>query len=448
MTLFFYLLFSLIVLEFLTIGLFCIGLLACILTKTSIIFALLFGFGVFVGYGLVKQYALVYLLKSALNSTRKVLMIALVMLLIGALTASWRAAGTIAYIVSFACQYIEPEVGLLSAFLLNGLLSTLTGTSFGTVATMGVITMTLLNAMGYPAWLSGGAILAGIYVGDRCSPVSTSALLVCAVTQTAIYKNIRLMIRTSIIPMILSCSFYFIAGFFIDSQATTLDISQIFSEGFNLNLWTVIPALILVACISFRCDIRLTMILSLLSAIPICVWVQDINSQELIRTLLSGYEAKNDQIALLLNGGGVLSMVTVVAIVVISSTFSGLFESTGLICGIQKYITLIAKKITPFGAVIVTSLVTAGIACNQALPIMLTQQLCQPIVPDRQRLAISLENSAVVLAPLVPWCIAGAIPLAILGAPTQSIGTAVYLWLLPLWGLLAQKHRSKQNWNI
>lgn len=434
-------------LEFLTIGLFCVGLLSCILTKTSIIFALLFGFCVFIGYGLVKQCALAYLLRSAFNSTRRVLTIALVMLLIGALTASWRAAGTIAYIVSFACQYIEPEIGLLSAFLLNALLSTLTGTSFGTVATMGVITMTLLNAMGYPAWLSGGAILAGIYVGDRCSPVSTSALLVCAVTQTTIYKNIRLMIRTSIIPMILSCGFYLIAGLFIDSQTTTLDISQIFSKGFDLNFWTVIPALILVACISIRCDIRLTMVLSLTSAIPICIWIQGMNPQELVYTLISGYEAKNDQIALLLNGGGILSMVTVVAIVVISSTFSGLFESTGLIRSIQRYITLIAKKITPFGAIIVTSLVTAGIACNQALPIMLTQQLCQPLVSDRQRLAIDIENSAVVLAPLVPWCIAGAIPLAILGAPTQAISSAVYLWLLPLWGLLAQKHRLQQNWN-
>jgi NhaC family Na+:H+ antiporter len=77
---------------------------------------------------------------------------------------------------------------------------------------------------------------------------------------------------------------------------------------------------------------------------------------------------------------------------------------------------------------------------------MLTRELCSEVEPDRQKLAIALENSVVVIAPLIPWCIAGAIPLAILSAPACSVLAACYLWLLPLWGLIAEKSRSRQTW--
>lgn len=373
-------------------------------------------------------------------------MITLVMLLIGALTASWRASGTVAYIVSFAAEYIRPEIALLSAFLLNGMFSTLTGTSFGTVATMGVITMTLLTVMGYPVWLAGGTILAGVFVGDRCSPVSTSALLVCAVTQTEIYKNVTLMVRTAVIPFVLASIAYLVIGFLIDSKEATLDIGKVFSEDFVLNFWTTIPAWVLLICIAFRRDIGITMILSLLSSIPVCVWLQGMDAWEFCLTVIRGFQTANEKVGVMLNGGGILSMVEVAEIVLISSTFSGLFERTGLINGIRHFIAMAARRISSFGAVVLTAVVTVGVACNQALPIMLTQQLCKDIVPDRQRLAIDIENSTVVIAPLVPWCIAGAIPLAIIGAPTSSIPCAVYLWLLPLWGLIAQGARKKQNW--
>ena len=132
------------------------------------------------------------------------------MLLIGALTASWRASGTIAYLVSYASEIISPSWSLLGTFILNAALSSLIGTSFGTAATMGVVTMSLCVGMGVSPFWAGGAALAGAYVGDRCSPVSTSAQLVCAVTGTELYKNIKNMLRTGLIRSSLRVSFTFL----------------------------------------------------------------------------------------------------------------------------------------------------------------------------------------------------------------------------------------------
>ena len=136
------------------------------------------------------------------------------------MTALWRASGTIPFIVSKASTLIRPSVFLLMTFLLNSGLSVLTGTSFGTSATMGVICASMGSTMGVSPILTGGAVLSGAFFGDRCSPVSTSALLVAGITGTDIYKNIRGMIRTSLIPFIAACVIYFAIGVSVSAEGS------------------------------------------------------------------------------------------------------------------------------------------------------------------------------------------------------------------------------------
>jgi len=93
----------------------------------------------------------------------------------------------------------------------------------------------------------------------------------------------------------------------------------------------------------------------------------------------------------------------------------------------------LSGKILPFGTILLTSVITIMISCNQTLAIMLTHQLCMDAEPDPETMASHLENTTVVIAPLIPWSIAGAVPLATVGAPTACILTACYLYLLPVW---------------
>ena len=102
-----------------------------------------------------------------------------------------------------------------------------------------------------------------------------------------------------------------------------------------------------------------------------------------------------------------------------------------------------ASRISVFGATLAASAVTGAIACNQTLSIMLTDQLCDHLESDEQRKAINLEDTAVVVAPLVPWSIASGVPLASVGAPTSSILMAVFLYLLPLTRLIDAAVRRK-----
>ncbi|MCD8340355.1 MAG: hypothetical protein LUC43_09215 [Burkholderiales bacterium] len=202
--------------EALALGFFVMAIIVCLIMGWSVIVALLLGLLGFFIYGLSRGFSfrsLCQMAKKGIWTGSKVMVILLV---IGMLTGSWRASGTIAYFVSYAVEIISPQFALFWTFFLNALLSTIIGTSFGTVATMGVVGMSLCIAAGVDPILAGGAVLGGIFVGDRWSPVSSSALLVATITETQLYRNVIGMFKTGIIPFLLTCGIYlawFLVGF-------------------------------------------------------------------------------------------------------------------------------------------------------------------------------------------------------------------------------------------
>ena len=157
---------------------FILGLTASVIARIPIIYALLFGYLLFSAYALKKGYSVKAVLKMSFEGIKTTKNILITFMLIGVLTALWRAGGTIGAIISYSEKLISPKSFVIAAFLLNCLVSFLTGTAFGTAATMGAICMTIAYAMGINPLMVGGAVLSGSYFGDRCSPVSTSALLV------------------------------------------------------------------------------------------------------------------------------------------------------------------------------------------------------------------------------------------------------------------------------
>ena len=187
------------------------------------------------------------------------------------------------------------------------------------------------------------------------------------------------------------------------------------------------------------------MLASLISAMLVAVFVQKTEILEFLKTMIFGFEAQSAQISHMMNGGGLVSMLNATAIVCLSSAYSGIFAATGLLNSLKSKIFTMSKKITPFGATLVTSSLTSLIACNQTLAIILTHQLCEGDEKNNEEAAMNLENTAVVVSPLVPWSIAGSVPLTSAGAPTASMLTAVFLYVLPLWSLLVALHKNRKE---
>lgn len=422
--------------EILTLGLFCAFLLACVLLDLSILYALVGGLVLFLLYGKRKGYSWAELVKMSIDGIKTVKNILITFVLIGLLTALWRDAGTIPVIVCYAAKLIRPSIFLLMVFLLNCGVSVLTGTAFGTAATMGVICATMAATMQMNLLLVGGATLSGVYFGDRCSPVSTSALLVAELTKTNIFTNIKNMIRSAMIPFLASCAIYLAVGLVTNKGGETMDLSQLFGREFNLTWIALLPAIVILALSLLQVNVKIAMTASILTALPISLLIQHTGLAELPRLLFSGYRAVDSDVAAMLNGGGVMSMVRVGCIVCLSSSYSGIFRKTGLLDGAKQAIQNLSDRTTPYVAAFCTSVVSSMVACNQSLTIILTSQLCGELEEDKEKLANILEDTAVVIAPLIPWSIAGAVPLASVGAPTASIFFACFLYLLPAWRLV------------
>ncbi len=429
-------------LEIATMAAFTLILIACIGTGASIVFAMAAGYVLFFAYGLMKKHAPGEILRMSFSGVRSVRNILIIFLLIGMITALWRASGTIPVIICMAAGFVRPSVFILITFLLNCMVSVLTGTAFGTAATMGVICMSMASAMGINPVFCGGAVISGIFFGDRCSPVSTSALLVSELTSTDIYENIRRMTATALVPFLISCLIYGGAGFFFGGTGEIMDVEAIFSGSFFLHWILVLPAASILILSLFRVNVKITMAVSIILSFLMGIIFQKTSPAELAEMMVFGYSAEDPELAGMLNGGGITSMVRVALIVSLSSSYAGIFEGTGLLTSLKRYIASLGKTLTPFGGILAVSAVTSMISCNQTLAAMLTHQLCRELEPDRQRMAIHLENSVIVMAPLVPWSIAGAVPLATIGAPMAGLAAACYLYLVPLWNLLTELRKG------
>lgn len=424
------------------------ALIACLASGKSLILALLAGFLLFFSYGVKTGHPFSEMARLAVSGVKTAKNVIVTLILVGMLTAAWRVSGTIPYIVYHASQWCDGSAVLLASFLLCALVSALTGTSFGTAATIGVICMTIANNMNIPPMYSGGAIMAGAYFGDRCSPMSTSALLVAAITKTDIFTNCRLMVKTSIVPCLLTCAVYAAMGLLFQDGSAHHDAAGLFRQAFTLSWITLVPAALVIILSARRIDVKMIMVVSTAAAAAIAVSTQQLAPLEVLTVCLLGFHPADPALARLASGGGAVSMTDVVAIICISSSYAGMFSGTGFLRGIQGHMAALSRRATPFGAVIATSVATSMVSCNQTLATMLTHQLCQSVEPDPQRLAIHLENTVIVISALVPWSIACSAFLAIIDAPLASVPLACYLYFIPLWNFLTSRpkqHRPQSN---
>ena len=370
--------------------------------------------------------------------------------LIGMLTALWRASGTIPVIVCYASALIHPQSFILVMFLLNAAMSLLTGSALGTAATMGVICATMAHAMGVsPAWV-GGAVLAGSYFGNRLSPISTMSLLTANETGTEIYGNVRNMLRTTWLPLLLSCVVYLVVGFCFSNVSREVgpfsaqNVRELYAQEFSLSLWGVLPAILMVGLSVLRVRSSRVLLSSTICALVVALLVEHRDVASLLDFLVYGFHSQTPKLCKMINGGGLLSMVNVFLIVVIAGCFSGIFKGTELLSPLKKCVQFLEVRTNSFTAMLIASIIAACVSCNQTLTIILTNQLTSSakLSPDRQ--ALNLYDSAVTVIALVPWSVATSIVLVAAQAPSSSVFCACFLYLLPLCRLVTCWHKTNK----
>lgn len=412
------------------------GVLICILTGQPLSFALALGFVAFLLVGLHRGVPLKSLLIMAGKGARTGFVVLRILILVGLLTALWRASGTIAFFVYVGLSLIKPHIFILIAFLLSAILCLAFGSSFGVCGTAGVVLMAIAQTGETNLLATAGAVLSGAYFGERLSPASSSAALVAAVCKADYRSFLVQMWKTTPIPLALTLLFYGLLSWLYPIQTVDPHFLQALAEGFDLSWLTVLPAVVLVLLPWLHVSAAMSIAISCALAALLAIFVQGTDVLTLLAACFTGCHVAHPALTQIMSGGGLFSMLNVIVIVFLSCAYSGIFNETGMLDALKQRMTGLSQRLGLFPTLCLTALSTASLLCNQSVTIVMTCELMEQPYHTAGRsplqMATDLGNSAINLAGIVPWCIACSVPLATIGAPLQALPFAILLYGLPL----------------
>jgi len=419
---------------------------ALIITLTfewSMAIALFVGLVVFVLTGLNRKFLFRDLMKMVYIGGKTSFVVLRILVLIGLLTALWRSSGTISFFVYYGISMISPSLFVLITFLITLILSFALGTSFGIAGTAGVLLMVLAQSGGVSLAVTAGAVMSGAYFGDRCSPASSSASLVAAVTFTKLYKNVKMMLLTGIIPTLVSLGIYLLLSISNPIENVNTDVLDALKGTFNLSWLVALPALAILVLPLFRVRVTYAMMASIIISFLLTIFLQDQEFFLVLETCIMGYQPESSLLGQVMAGGGLISMIEVIIIVFISCTYAGVFDGTGMLKDTQEKIVNLTNYIGLFPTQVVASLLSIAVFCNQTVATIINAQILGEVYKSKgassENLAIDIENSVITLAGIIPWSIACTVPLGILGVGPEAIPYCVLLYIIPLSYLFTKK---------
>ena len=385
--------------------------------------------------GLKRNKSIKDLCSLYIAESKRSLPIIYILLLISILISTWLSCGTIPAIVYYSLKYINPNLFILFCFIITSITSFLIGTSFGTVSAIGIPLIIIAQSSNLNLNLVGGAIISGAYFGDRCSPLSSSLLLLCNLTNVELFSYVKKVFFYGIIPTIICILFYFY--FSIKNPLISVDYSltnDLFKY-FNINLLLLIPALIVILLSLKKVPITKSITISVIIAIIISLAIQKTNFFDLLKYILFGYTTTSS-LSDIIKGGGILSMLKTCYIIIISCCLTGFFDGLNIFSGFENYLHKFNLNRTKrFLITLSLSLIIAAIGCSQTIAFILTIEILRNTYEyyNNDDMAMEFSDSAIVTSALVPWCIAALIPTAVLNISNfKFIPYAIFLYIIPL----------------
>ena len=423
------------------------SMLTCLVTGKTMLFALVIGFFCFFSAACKLGNTPREVGRMAFDGAKETVVVLEILLLIGMITGMWRASGIITFFVYYGIKIITPHLFILVAFLLSALLSYALGTSFGVAGTLGVIFITLAKSGDVNLAIAGGAILSGIYFGDRGSPVSSSAALTAAITHTDLAKNVREMMHSAILPMAICTAAYGVLSYMNPIRHVDNAVMSLLSSQFTLSWWLLLPAALVIVLPLCRVNIKLVMVITIIASFVLAIVIQHIDFVTCLRYMVFGYVCPDAELGKILNGGGMTSMVLVCAILALSCSYSGIFRTTRMLNRVQHLVIRLMHRIGRFPATLVTSAAMVILFCNQTIAAVMTVNMVERAYTmcgrTRTELAIDIENSAIVVAGIIPWSLAAAVCYQVMNVGAYIIPFAFYLFLIPLCWIFTKKFRFK-----
>lgn len=382
--------------------------------------------------------------QSICNNILGVSVAVLILLLIGALAGSWMISGVVPTLIYYGMRIIHPDFYLVSCCVICAIVSLMTGSSWTTIATIGIALIGIGEAQGFsPGW-SAGAIISGAYFGDKMSPLSDTTVLASSVTETPLFTHIRYMMYTTVPTMLITLVIFTIAGFNHTNsggEQVTL-FSTVLTERFNISLWLLIIPVITGILIAKKVPTLITLFISAALGGIVSLFSQPHLLREISGLaepgLAAGFKGMfmslygstqvdmgNETLNSLVATRGMGGMMDTVWLILCAMCFGGAMTAGGMIESLTSQLKRFMKKRTGM----VASTVVSGIFLNictadQFISIILTGNMFKDVYKNNgyesRLLSRTTEDSVTVTSVLVPWNTCGMTQATVLGVSTMT----------------------------
>ncbi len=364
-----------------------------------------------------------------------------ILLLIGMMSSTWMISGVVPTLIYYGVQFMSPSLFLPCACIISALISLMTGTSWTTIATIGIALLGIGNALNVPEAFTAGAIISGAYFGDKMSPMSDTTVLASSVAGADLFKHIRYMMYTTVPSITITLVIYLVMGLWYGGERIEPSMYLIGLErAFNVSVWTLLVPVFTGILIWKKVPSFITLILSSLAACicalvmqtDVLVNISEIKDGGLAAIFIglmkvcythtqvdTGYEVVNE----LVSTRGMAGMLDTVWLILCAMCFGSCMVASNML----KSLTHVLLKAIRNTFSLVFSTVTSGVLLNlvmgdQFLSIIMNASIYREEYAERgykpELLSRSTEDSATVTSVLVPWTACGMTQSTVLGIPT------------------------------
>ena len=372
------------------------------------------------------------------NSISQVSSAMVILLFIGALGGAWMVSGVVPMMIYYGLDIIHPSVFLVSTCVISAVVSVMTGSSWTTIATIGVALMGIGKAQGFDEGWIAGAIISGAYFGDKVSPLSDTTVLASSVCRVNLFAHIRFMMITTIPSFLIALSVFLVAGF----SHTAVDnghlaaCQEAIMGRFNISIWLLVVPVATVVMIAKRLPALVTMFASTLLGVVFALLFQagivaEIADGDLFRGAMravygsTAIQTSNPMLDQLVATRGMEGMLSTVWLILCAMCFGATMTAGGMTAGITRlFIRFAHGRISTVGSTVATGIVLNNTVADQYMGILLSCNVFREIYDknglEPRLLSRATEDSVTVTSVLVPWNTCGMTQSTVLGVATLT----------------------------
>ena len=351
-------------------------------------------------------------------------------------------SGVVPTLIYYGMQIIHPSFFLASTCIICVLISVMTGSSWTTIATIGIALMGIGKAQGFEEGWIAGAIISGAYFGDKVSPLSETTILAASVTDTPLFRHIRYMMITTIPSLVITLIIFTVAGFSHDANNTQhiTEVAAALNEKFHITPWLLIVPVATGILIARKVPSIITLFLSTLLAGIFALIFQPDLLQEISGMATSGFDSlfkglmmtfygstslhtDNAVLTDLIATRGMSGMMNTIWLILCAMCFGGAMTASGMLGSITSiFVRFMKKTVSVVGATVCSGLFLNLATADQYISIILTGNMFRDIYAKKGYesclLSRTTEDSVTVTSVLIPWNTCGMTQATILSVPT------------------------------